>query len=116
MLLPFDEKSTTYIEHEGMITYRNGKFQGVRGRIAKDIFHQLFNKSSQLMASDIVCNPANSINLLVGNLKSDLIKYLQPWRIPVLVTLIALALSSTQVIMNKHHLEKQLEEQKYNNE
>lgn len=102
MLLPFDEKSTTYIEHEGIITYRNGKFQG--WYIAKDIFHQLFNKSFQLMASDIIYNPANSINLLAGNLQSDLIKYLQPWRIPALVALIALTLSTAQVIMNNHHL------------
>lgn len=114
MLLPFDEKITTYIEYEEMITYRNGKFQG--GCIAKDIFHQLFDHSSQLTSSDIAYNPTNSINLLAGNIQSDLMKYLQPWKIPTAVALITIALSTTQIIINNHHLEEQLNIQKSNNE
>ncbi|SFV89435.1 hypothetical protein MNB_SUP05-SYMBIONT-5-803 [hydrothermal vent metagenome] len=111
MLLPVKENAT-YITQENLITYRYGNLQG--GCLTQDLFHPLFDNTTKLTPEDTSYHPANTISLLSN--PHDLIKYMRPWRIPAVVALITLALSTTQVVMNNERLAKQLKTHKTHNE
>ncbi len=112
ILLPVAE-NTTYIVQENLTTYRCDNFQG--GCLTQNLFHSLFDNATELTPTGRRYYPANNINLLSNN-THNLMKYARPWRISAVVTLITLALSTTQVVMSNERLTKQLKAQKSNNE
>ncbi|MBA5248041.1 MAG: hypothetical protein FE834_00670 [Gammaproteobacteria bacterium] len=112
MLLPIKE-NTAYLNNDTLITYRYDNFQG--GCLPQNLFHQLFDDTTECTPENTHYQPKNTINLLVSNVR-NLLKYLRPWRIPAIIALTTLALSTTQILISNNHLSKQLEAQKSGNE
>lgn len=112
MLLPIKE-NTAYLNNEQLITYRYDNFQG--GCLPQNLFHQLFDDTTECTPEKTHYQPKNTINLLVSDAR-NLLKYLRPWRIPAVIALTTLALSTTQILISNHHLSKQLEAQKSGNQ
>ena len=113
LLLPFIEGKVSYIENEGMATFRSDLYQG--GCLETSVFHELFEESS-LVKSNQSFDPQSKINLHTNHFKKDAQGYFHAWRLPVAIALIAMLLASVQMWTKNNQLETQLTQQRTNNE
>ena len=113
LLLPFIKGKVSYIENEGMATFRSDLYQG--GCLETSVFHELFEESS-LVKSNQSFDPQSKINLHTNHFKKDDQGYFHAWRLPVAIALIALLLAIVQMWTKNNQLETQLTQQRTNNE
>ena len=113
LLFPFIEGKVSYIENEGIATFRSDLYQG--GCLETSVFHELFEESS-LVKSNQSFDPQSKINLHTNHFKKDAQGYFHAWRLPVAIALIAMLLASVQMWTKKNQLETQLTQQRTNNE
>ena len=113
LLLPFIKEKVSYIENEGMATFRSDLYQG--GCLENSVFQELFKESS-LVKSSQSFDPQSKINLHTNYFKKGAQGYFYAWRLPVAIALIALLLASVQMWTKNNQLETQIYQQRTNNE
>lgn len=113
LLLPFMEEKVSYIENEGIATFRNDLYQG--GCLETSVFQELF-EGSDLVKSSPSFDPQCKINLHSNHFKKGAQGYFHAWRLPVFIALIALLLASVQMWTKNNQLETQIYQQRTNNE
>ena len=113
LLLPFIKGKVSYIENEGMATFRSDLYQG--GCLENSVFQELFKESS-LVKSSQSFDPQSKINLHTNYFKKGDQGYFHAWRLPVTIALIALLLASVQMWTKNNQLETQINQQRTNNE
>jgi len=113
MLLPYDQEQINYFESKGMTTFRDGVNQG--GRIESKLFQKIYGDSNIIKANFYYSNKIK-LNIQTSTTQKGSIQYLSPWRLPLVIAIIALLISIGQVWVNKNQLEEQLAHHKANNE
>jgi type II secretory pathway component PulL len=113
MLLPFSEGSVNYHEKDDFITFRNDVNQG--GCIDSKIFHRLFTDSN-LVKANFSYSTKVKVNIQTSIAQKGLSEYINPWRIPAALALIALLIASAQIWASNNQLNELLSQQKINNE
>ena len=113
MLLPFYEGSVSYYEKDDFITFRIDVNQG--GCLDSTKFHALF-PDTNLVKANFSYSSKIKVNIQTSVTQKGFSEYIDPWRIPAALALIALLIATTQIWVNNNHLNELLSQHKINNE
>jgi type II secretory pathway component PulL len=113
MLLPYVKEQVNYCESEGMTTFRDGLNQG--GCIESKLFQQIYGSSDSIKANFYYSNKIK-LNIQTGTSQKGSIQYLSPWRLPIVLAIIALLISIGQIWAKNNQLEEHLDLQRASNE
>ena len=113
MLLPYVKEQVNYCESKGMTTFRDGVNQG--GCIDSELFQQIYGSSNCIKANFYYSNKIK-LNIQTGTSQKGSIQYLSPWRLPIVIAIIALLISIGQIWVKNNQLEERLDRQRASNE
>ena len=113
MLLPYVKEQVNYCESKGMTTFRDGVNQG--SSIDSKLFQQIYGSSNCIKAIFYYSNKIK-FNIQTGTSQKGSIQYLSPWRLPIVIAIIALLISIGQIWVKNNQLEERLDLQRASNE
>ena len=113
MLLQYVKEQVNYCESKGMTTFRDGVNQG--GCIDSELFQQIYGSSNCIKANFYYSNKIK-LNIQTGTSQKGSIQYLSPWRLPIVIAIIALLISIGQIWVKNNQLEERLGFQRASNE
>ena len=103
MLLPYVKEQVNYCESKGMTTFRDGVNQG--GCSKSKLFQQIYGSSNKI-----------KLNIQTSTTQKGSIQYLSPWRLPLVIAIIALLIAVGQIWVKNNQLEEHLDRQRASNE
>ena len=113
MLLPYVREQVNYCESKGMTTFRDGVNQG--GCIESKLFQQIYGSSNSIKTNFYYSNKIK-LNIQTSTTQKGSVQYLSPWRLPLVVAIIALLIAVGQIWVKNKQLEEHLDRQRASNE
>ena len=113
MLLPYVREQVNYCESKGMTTFRDGVNQG--GCIESKLFQQIYGSSNSIKTNFYYSNKIK-LNIQTSTTQKGSIQYLSPWRLPLVIAIIALLIAVGQIWVKNNQLEEHLDRQRASNE